>query len=157
MRSSPYILATMLAAVLLAGCTEETLILPDQSSYRQTTTTTSSTDQGIYSDPYQSPATSSTPASTSATPATGTGVQAQVTSQQTRGLFKKTLELTVQASNKDSVAHTGFLIATFQDTAGKSELQYFHLTLAPGANQTVTITSSKPAANGTVVFSERLL
>ncbi|HEY9855778.1 MAG TPA: hypothetical protein V6D05_08595 [Stenomitos sp.] len=160
MRPSPLILAAMLVAAVTAGCGDETPVVPDQSSYRQTTSTTSTTtyasSQGQYVDPYQTVATASSTATTSAVPA-GTGVKAQVTSSQTRGLFKKTLEVTVTVQNQDTVEHSGYLVITFLDSAGKAELAYRYLTLAPNGIETVTVASVNPAASGAAVFKERFL
>lgn len=159
MRPIPLV-AAMLAASLLGGCTEEIVTSPDQSSYRQDTNTTAASattgNQGFSTAPYQGVATSSLPSTSSASFAPA-GVQAQVTASQPRGLFKKTLELTVTVSNKDAVARTGYLVATFKDGAGKTDLQYLYLTLAPGIDQIVKLTSSIPATGGTVVFKERFL
>lgn len=161
MRPIPTLSAALLAASLLAGCTEEIVTSPDQSSYRQGTNSTASSvtsgNQGFYTDPYQGVATSSFPAATSSAPLAPAGVQAQVTASQPRGLFKKTLELTVTVSNKDAVARSGYLVATFKDGSGKTDLQYLYLTLAPGIDQIVKLTSSIPATGGTVVFKERFL
>lgn len=162
MRQSPSFLAAMLAAFLMAGCTEEIITAPEQtSSYRQDTTSSyanvPASNQGLYIDPTQSVATGSWSATGSTTPTTGLGVQAQVTSSQARGLIKKTFELTVQVTNRDGVERTGYLVATFKDSTGKSELAYRYVTLAPGSNQTLTISSTAPATSGSVVFKERFL
>lgn len=161
MRHSPYLLAAMLAAFLLAGCTEEIITTPDQSAYRQDTTTSSysnvpASSNGIY-NPYTGIATTSQTATTSTTPTAGALVQAQVTASTPRGLFKKTLEVTVQVSNKDTVEHSGYLVVTFTDAAGKTELAYRYVTIAPNGLQSVTVSSTNPASSGSVVFKERFL
>lgn len=157
MRHSPYLLAAMVAAFLLAGCTEEIVTYPEQSAYRQDTTSSytdvPTTGTGIY-NPYTGVATSSQTATSSTT---ATGVQAQVTASQPRGIFKKVLEVTVQVSNKDTVERSGYLVITFTDAAGKTELAYRYVTIAPGGLQTVTVASTHPATSGTVVFKEWFL
>lgn len=160
MRPNPFILSTMLVVAVLAGCSEDPLTVPDQSSYRQTTdysqsTATYGTSQGIYVDPALEVATSSPVATVSATP--GSGVTAEVSSSQTTGIFKKTLELAITVQNQDEVEHSGYLVVTFRDAAGQTELAYRYVTIAPHGLQTLKVSSTGPAASGAVVFRERFL
>ena len=90
-------------------------------------------------------------------PMAGQGIIASLLSQGAHGWFSSDLDAAINVVNHDAVAESGYVIATFTFQGSPCDLEYYYVTLAPGASQQFTLTSAQPADAVTLSFRTKFL
>lgn len=100
---------------------------------------------------------SSSQATATVDPLAGTGLAATLIDQKPHGWFSRNRDAKIQLVNHDAVPRDGYVIVTFSTVGAQPELQYRYVSLEASGNQTLTLSSTKPADSAAVEFRRKFL